>query len=452
MSTPAARLSALGGFGKLADLRARLLFVLGALVVYRIGTYIPVPGINPEALAELFRGTQSSIVGLFNMFSGGALQRFSVFALGVMPYISASIIMQLMTAVVPQLEQLKKEGEAGRRKIIRYTRYGTLFLAAFQALGIAIALEAQSAGGMPVVVNPGIGFKLVTVISLVTGTMFLMWLGEQMTERGIGNGISIIIFAGIVAGLPAAIAHTLELVGRGTFQPLFALLLFVIALAVTGFVVYMERAQRRITVNYAKRQQGRMMLAGQTSHLPLKINMAGVIPPIFASSIILLPATVVSWFGQVQDAGWFARMLSNIATKLQPGEPIYVVLYAAAIIFFCFFYTALMLNPKETAENLKKSGAFIPGIRPGEQTAAYIDGVMSRLTLVGALYVTAVCLLPEFMIVKWQVPFYFGGTSLLIVVVVCMDFMAQVQAHLMSHQYESLLRKANLTGGMGLTR
>lgn len=453
MSTPAARLSALGGLGKLTDLRQRLFFVLGALIVYRIGTYIPVPGINPAALAELFRGTQSSIVGLFNMFSGGALERFSLFALGVMPYISASIIMQLMSAVIPQLEQLKKEGEAGRRKIIRYTRYGTVVLAAFQAIGIAIALESQVAGGMPVVVSPGIGFKLVTVITLVTGTMFLMWLGEQMTERGVGNGISIIIFAGIVAGLPAAIAHTLELVGRGTFQPLFALLLFAIALAVTGFVVYMERAQRRITVNYAKRQQGRMVLGGQTSHLPLKINMAGVIPPIFASSIILLPATVVSWFGQVQDAGWFARTLGNIATKLQPGEPIYVILYAAAIIFFCFFYTALMVNPKDTAENLKKSGAFIPGIRPGEQTAAYIDGVMSRLTLAGALYVTAVCLLPEFMIVKWQVPFYFGGTSLLIVVVVCMDFMAQVQAHLMSHQYESLLRKAQLTGGgMGIPR
>ncbi len=452
MSSPAARFSALGGLGKLTDLRQRLLFVLGALVVYRIGTYIPVPGINPEALAELFRGTQSSIVGLFNMFSGGALERFSVFALGVMPYISASIIMQLMSTVIPQLEQLKKEGEAGRRKIIRYTRYGTVVLAAFQAIGIAIALESQGAGSLPVVVSPGIGFKLMTVITLVTGTVFLMWLGEQMTERGVGNGISIIIFAGIVAGLPAAVAHTLELVSRGTFQPLFALLLFAIALAVTGFVVYMERAQRRITVNYAKRQQGRMVLAGQTSHLPLKINMAGVIPPIFASSIILLPATVVSWFGQAQDAGFIARWLGNVATKLQPGEPIYVIFYAAAIIFFCFFYTALMVNPKDTAENLKKSGAFIPGIRPGEQTAAYIDGVMSRLTLVGALYVTAVCLLPEFMIVKWQVPFYFGGTSLLIVVVVCMDFMAQVQAHLMSHQYESLLRKANLTGGMGVPR
>jgi len=399
-------------------------------------------------LAELFKGTQSSIVGLFDMFSGGALGRFSLFALGIMPYISASIIMQLMSSVIPQLEQLKKEGESGRRKITQYTRYGTVLLATFQALGIAIALESQTAGGMPVVVSPGIGFKLITVVTLVTGTMFIMWLGEQVTERGVGNGISIIIFAGIVAGLPGAIAQTLELVGRGTFQPLFALLLFGIAIGVTGLVVFVERGQRRITVNYAKRQQGRRILAGQTSHLPLKVNMAGVIPPIFASSIILLPATVVSWFGQSEGMGW----LSDIATTLSPGQPIYVVLYAAAIVFFCFFYTALVFNPKETAENLKKSGAFIPGIRPGEQTAGYIDGVMSRLTLAGAAYVTAVCLLPEFMIVKWNVPFYFGGTSLLIVVVVCMDFMAQVQAHLMSHQYESLLKKANLTGGMGMPR
>jgi preprotein translocase subunit SecY len=396
----------------------------------------------------MFEGTQSSIVGLFNMFSGGALERFSLFALGIMPYISASIIMQLMSSTIPTLEQLKKEGESGRRKITQYTRYGTVVLATFQALGIAIALESQTAAGMPVVVAPGFGFKLITVISLVTGTMFLMWLGEQITERGIGNGISILIFAGIVAGLPGAIAHTLELASRGTFQPLFVLTLFAIALAVTAFVVFVERGQRRITVNYAKRQQGRRVMAGQTSHLPLKVNMAGVIPPIFASSIILLPATVVSWFGQAEGMEW----LRNIATTLSPGQPIYVILYASAIIFFCFFYTALVFNPKETAENLKKSGAFIPGIRPGEQTAGYIDGVMSRLTLGGAIYVTLVCLLPEFMIVKWNVPFYFGGTSLLIVVVVCMDFMAQVQARLMSHQYESLLKKANLTGGMGLPR
>jgi len=448
MNSPAARLAGLGGLGKLTDLRQRIFFVLGALVVYRIGTYIPVPGINPVALAELFKGTQSSIVGLFDMFSGGALSRFSVFALGIMPYISASIIMQLMSSAVPQFEQLKKEGESGRRKITQYTRYGTVALATFQGLGIAIALESQTAAGMPVVVASGIGFKLVTVITLVTGTMFLMWLGEQITERGIGNGISIIIFSGIVAGLPGAIVQTLELVGRGTFQPLFALSLFVITIGVTWFVVFVERGQRRITVNYAKRQVGRQMMAGQTSHLPLKINMSGVIPPIFASSIILLPATVVSWFGESEGMGW----LRDISTTLSPGQPIYVGLYATAIIFFCFFYTALVFNPKETAENLKKSGAFVPGIRPGDQTASYIDGVMSRLTLGGAIYVTLVCLLPEFLIVKWNVPFYFGGTSLLIVVVVAMDFMAQIQAHLMSHQYESLLKKANLTGGMGLPR
>ncbi len=448
MSSPAGSFGGLAGLGKLTELRQRIFFVLGVLIVYRIGTYIPVPGINPVALAQMFEGTQSSIVGLFNMFSGGALERFSLFALGIMPYISASIIMQLMSTTIPSLEQLKKEGESGRRKITQYTRYGTVVLATFQALGIAIALESQTAAGMPVVVAPGFGFKLITVISLVTGTMFLMWLGEQVTERGIGNGISILIFAGIVAGLPGAIAHTLELASRGTFQPLFVLTLFAIALAVTAFVVFVERGQRRITVNYAKRQQGRRVMAGQTSHLPLKVNMAGVIPPIFASSIILLPATVVSWFGQAEGMEW----LRNIATTLSPGQPIYVILYASAIVFFCFFYTALVFNPKETAENLKKSGAFIPGIRPGEQTAGYIDGVMSRLTLGGAIYVTLVCLLPEFMIVKWNVPFYFGGTSLLIVVVVCMDFMAQVQARLMSHQYESLLKKANLTGGMGLPR
>ena len=449
MGTPADRLGGLGGLGKLTDLKYRIFFLLGALVVYRIGTFIPVPGINPVALQQLFEGTQSSIVGLFNMFSGGALERFSVFALGIMPYISASIIIQLMSSAIPQLEQLRKEGESGRRKITQYTRYATVVLATVQALGIAIALESQQAGGMPVVTSAGIGFKLVTVITLVTGTMFLMWLGEQITERGIGNGISMIIFAGIAAGLPGAIAQTLELATRGTFNPLFVLLLFAIAVGVTWFVVLMERAQRRITVNYAKRQQGRRMMGGQTSHLPLKINMAGVIPPIFASSIILLPSTVASWFGQSSEVSW----LQNIATTLSPGQPIYVLLYASAIVFFCFFYTALVFNPKETAENLKKSGAFIPGIRPGDQTAGYIDGVMTRLTLVGAIYVTLVCLLPEFMIVKWNVPFYFGGTSLLIVVVVCMDFMAQVQAHLMSRQYESLLRKANLTGGgMGLPR
>ncbi|MFQ5935735.1 MAG: preprotein translocase subunit SecY [Acidiferrobacterales bacterium] len=439
----------LAAIGKLTDLRQRILFVLGALVIYRIGTYIPVPGTNPEALALLFSGTQSSIIGLFNMFSGGALERFSLFALGIMPYISASIIMQLMTAVIPKLEQLKKEGEAGRRKITQYTRRFTVILCAFQGLGIAVALESQRvAGGVPVVIEAGIGFKLVTMITLATGTMFLLWLGEQITERGIGNGISLIIFAGIVAGLPSAVANTLELTQRGTFQPLFVLLLFAVVVVVTAFVVLVERGQRRITVNYAKRQVGRRLMAGQSSHLPLKVNMAGVIPPIFASSIILFPATIASWFGGAQGMQW----LQDIATTLSPGNLPYVVLYAGAIIFFCFFYTAIIFNPKETAENLKKSGAFVPGIRPGEQTARYIDTVMSRLTLAGAAYVTLVCLLPEFMIVKWNVPFYFGGTSLLIIVVVAMDFMAQVQAHLMSRQYESLLRKANLTGGMGIPR
>jgi preprotein translocase subunit SecY len=447
MGTPADRI---GGLGKLSDLKHRIFFLLGALVIYRIGTFIPVPGINPLALQQMFEGTQGSIVGLFNMFSGGALERFSVFALGIMPYISASIIIQLMSSAIPQLEQLRKEGDSGRRKLTQYTRYGTVLLATVQALGIAIALESQQAGGSPVVVSAGFGFKFLTVITLVSGTMFLMWLGEQITERGIGNGISMIIFAGIAAGLPGAIAGTLELAGRGTYQPLFVLLLFAIAVGVTWFVVLMERAQRRITVNYAKRQQGRRMMAGGSSHLPLKINMAGVIPPIFASSIILLPSTAASWFGQ---SGGGASWLQNLATTLSPGQPVYTALYASAIVFFCFFYTALMFNPKETADNLKKSGAFIPGIRPGDQTATYIDGVMTRLTVIGAIYVVLVCLLPEFLIVNWNVPFYFGGTSLLIVVVVCMDFMAQVQAHLMSRQYESLLRKANLTGGgMGLPR
>ena len=434
--------------GKLTELKQRLLFVLGGLIVFRIGTHIPVPGIDPIALAELFKQAQGSIVDLFNMFSGGALERFSVLALGVMPYISASIIMQLMTTVIPALEQLKKEGESGRRKITQYTRYGTVVLAIFQALGIAVALEAQRAGGVPVVIEPGISFKIVTVITLVSGTMFVVWLGEQMTERGIGNGVSLIIFAGIAAGLPQAIGGTLELARTGAFQLPLVLALFVLAIGVTGFVVFVERGQRRITVNYAKRQMGRQMYAAQTSHLPFKINMAGVIPPIFASSLILFPATIGSWFGQDESMRW----LKDIATSLSPGQPVYVMIYATAIIFFCFFYTALVFNPKETADNLKKSGAFVPGIRPGEQTAKYIDDVMSRLTLAGALYVTLVCLLPEFLIVKWNVPFYFGGTSLLIIVVVCMDFMAQVQAHLMSHQYESLLKKANFTGGMGFPR
>jgi preprotein translocase subunit SecY len=382
------------------------------------------------------------------MFSGGALERLSIFALGVMPYISASIIIQMMTSVVPQLEALKKEGEAGRRKITQYTRYGTVALALFQGLGIAIAIEGQQAAGGPVVLVPGLGFKITTVATLVTGTMFLVWLGEQISERGIGNGISLIIFASIVAGLPSAVAGTLELARTGAFTPIGVLALFIGAIAVTGFVVFVERGQRRLTVNYAKRQQGRRMLAGQSSHLPLKLNMAGVIPPIFASSIILFPASLGSWFGQSDGMGW----LKNIATTLSPGQPIYTLVYAGMIIFFCFFYTALVFNPKEIADNLKKSGAFVPGIRPGAQTAGYIDKVVSRLTLAGAAYLTVVCLIPEFLIVKWSVPFYFGGTSLLIIVVVMMDMMSQVQSYLMSRQYESLMKKSSLVGGMGMPR
>ncbi|MGB5200072.1 MAG: preprotein translocase subunit SecY [Sedimenticolaceae bacterium] len=434
--------------GRLTELRQRLLFLLGALIVYRIGTFIPVPGINPAGLAALFDQQQGTILDMFNMFSGGALSRASLFALGIMPYISASIIVQLMTAVIPKLEQLKKEGEAGRRKITQYTRYGTLVLATFQAIGISIALQGQFGEGL--VVNSGPGFVFTATVSLVTGTMFLMWLGEQITERGLGNGISMIIFAGIVAGLPAAFGSVVELVSNGEMNALFALFLFVLAIAVTGFVVFVERGQRRITVNYAKRQQGRKMYAAQSSHLPLKLNMAGVIPPIFASSIILFPTTLAQWAGTNEDMRW----LQDIVAKLSPGEPIYVAMYAAAIIFFCFFYTALVFNSKDTADNLKRSGAFIPGIRPGEQTARYIDQVMSRLTLAGAIYITLVCLMPEFLIVGWNVPFYFGGTSLLIVVVVVMDFMAQVQAHVMSHQYEGLMKKANLKGigGTGVPR
>jgi preprotein translocase subunit SecY len=430
------------GAGPTAELKHRLLFVVGALIVYRMGSYIPVPGIDPVALGVLFDQQRGTILDMFNMFSGGALGRFSVFAIGIMPYISAAIIMQLLTHVDPRLKELRKEGEAGRRKITRYTRYGTVALASFQALGVAIALEGQQAGALPVVIDPGLGFRITTVATLVTGTVFLMWLGEQISERGIGNGISIIIFAGIVAGLPAAIGGTLELARTGELHVLLVLVLIVLALSVTAFVVFVERGQRRITVNYAKRQVGRRMYAGQSSHLPLKLNMAGVIPPIFASSIILFPATIGGWFGSAEGMTW----LRDLSTTLSPGQPLYVMFYAGAIIFFCFFYTALVFDPKETAENLKKSGAFIPGIRPGDQTARYIDGVMTRLTLWGAAYITAVCLLPEFMILQWSVPFYFGGTSLLIIVVVTMDFMAQVQAHMMSHQYEGLLKKANLKG------
>jgi preprotein translocase subunit SecY len=437
------------GLGKLTELKQRLLFLLGALVVYRIGAHIPVPGIDPTALAELFRAQKGTILDMFNMFSGGALRRLTVFALGIMPYISASIILQLLTVVHPQLEQLKKEGEAGRRKITQYTRYGTVLLATVQALGVSIALESQIAGGYPVVVEPGWGFRFIATISLVTGTLFLMWLGEQVTERGVGNGISMIIFAGIVAGLPAAVGGTLELARTGEMHAIMVLFLLAVAVLVTAFVVFIERGQRRITVNYAKRQQGRRLYAGQTSHLPLKLNMSGVIPPIFASSIILFPATLGSWFGQAEGMDW----LHDITSTLSPGQPIYVLTYALAIVFFCFFYTALVFDPKETADNLKKSGAFIPGFRPGEQTARYIDQVMSRLTIAGAIYITVVCLLPEFLILNWNVPFYFGGTSLLIIVVVVMDFMAQIQAHIMSHQYDGLLKKNFKAGGRaGLVR
>jgi len=421
--------------GKFGDLRRRLFFLLMALVVYRIGAHIPVPGIDPNQLQELFQGQQGGILSLFNMFSGGALSRFTVFALGIMPYISASIIMQLMTYVVPTLEQLKKEGEAGRRKITQYTRYGTLGLAIFQSISISIALESSPG----LVLAPGFGFRMTAMISLTAGTMFLMWLGEQITERGLGNGISILIFAGIVAGLPSAIGGLFELVRTGAMSIIVSLAIIVVVGLVTYFVVFVERGQRKILVNYAKRQVGNKVYGGQSSHLPLKLNMAGVIPPIFASSIILLPATVVSWFSTGDSLRW----LKNIADALHPGQPVYVMLYAAAIIFFCFFYTALVFNSRETADNLKKSGAFIPGIRPGDQTARYIDRILSRLTLVGALYITAVCLLPEFLILKYNVPFYFGGTSLLIIVVVTMDFWAQVQSYVMSQQYESLLKKAN---------
>jgi preprotein translocase subunit SecY len=421
--------------GKFGDLRRRLVFLLLALVVYRIGTHIPVPGIDPGQMAELFKSQGGGILNLFNMFSGGALSRFSVLALGIMPYISASIIMQLMTYVVPSLEALKKEGESGRRKITQYTRYGTLVLAIFQAVGIATALQ-QSPG---LVINPGSGFIFTATVSLVSGTMFLMWLGEQITERGLGNGISILIFAGIAAGLPSAIAGLFELVRTGAMSTIAFLIIAVLVVGVTWFVVFVERGQRKILVNYAKRQVGNKVYGGQSSHLPLKLNMSGVIPPIFASSIILLPATAVGWFATGDGLRW----LKDLSGALSPGQPIYILLYAAMIVFFCFFYTALVFNSKETADNLKKSGAFIPGIRPGDQTAKYIDRILGRLTLAGAVYITAVCLLPEFLVLRWNVPFYFGGTSLLIIVVVTMDFWAQVQSYVMSQQYESLLKKAN---------
>ena len=436
MATNANQLAKSGKFG---DLRRRLFFLLGALVVYRLGAHIPVPGIDPNQLQALFQGQQGGILSLFNMFSGGALSRFTVFALGIMPYISASIIMQLMAYVVPTLEALKKEGESGRRKITQYTRYGTLGLALFQSLGIALALE----GSPGLVIAPGFGFRLTAVVSLVAGTMFLMWLGEQITERGLGNGISILIFAGIAAGLPGALAQFGSLVSYGSMSIVAALFITGLVVAVTFAVVFVERGQRKILVNYAKRQVGNKVYGGQSSHLPLKLNMSGVIPPIFASSIILLPTTAVSWFATGDSLRW----LKDLAALLSPGQPIYVMLYAAAIVFFCFFYTALVFNSRETADNLKKSGAFIPGIRPGDQTARHIDRILSRLTLAGAIYITAVCLLPEFLVLKYNVPFYFGGTSLLIIVVVTMDFWAQVQSYVMSQQYESLLKKANFKAG-----
>jgi preprotein translocase subunit SecY len=436
MAKPGQDSSAKGG---LSELKSRLLFVLGAIIVFRLGSYVPIPGIDAQVLAQLFEQQKGTIVEMFNMFSGGALERASVLALGIMPYISASIIIQILTHVHPPMIELKKEGEAGKRKISQYTRYFTLFLASFQAVGIAMNLPNLITG---LVINPGFGFYFTAVVSLVTGTMFLMWLGEQITERGIGNGISILIFAGIVAGLPSAIGQTAEQARQGEIQILLLLLIAVIVIALTYLVVFVERGQRRIVVNYAKRQQGRKVFAAQSTHLPLKVNMAGVIPPIFASSIILFPGTIAGWFGQNESMSW----LSDVALMISPGQPLYVMLYAAAIIFFCFFYTALVFNPRETADNLKKSGAFVPGIRPGEQTSRYIDKVMTRLTLAGAIYITFICLVPDFMLIAWNVPFYFGGTSLLIMVVVIMDFMAQVQTHLMSHQYDSVLKKANLKG------
>jgi len=429
--------SALGEITRFTELRQRLLFLVGALVVYRIGTYIPVPGIDPNALQNFFQDQSGTILSMFNMFSGGALERLSILALGIMPYISCSIIMQMASVTVPSLKQLKKEGESGRKKITQITRYGTVVLAGFQSIGASVALQNQG-----VVVNPGFNFVFTACISLVTGTMFLMWLGEQITERGLGNGISMIILASIISGLPSAIGGTLELANTGELSPAIVLILLMLVLSVTAIVVFIERGQRRIPVNYAKRQQGRKLYQSQSTHLPFKINMSGVIPPIFASSIILFPATIASWFGTSEGFDW----MQNIAAKLTPGQPIYIILYASLIMFFCFFYTALVFDSKETADNLKRSGAFMPGIRPGRQTAQYIDKVLTRLTFWGGLYIMLVCLLPEFMILYYRVPFYFGGTSLLIIVVVTMDFMAQMQALMMSKQYEGLLQKANLKG------
>ncbi len=431
---------ALKSGSKYADLKRRLWFLLGAMVVYRVGTHIPVPGINAAVLDDLFKSQEGGILGLFNVFSGGALSRFSIFALGIMPYISASIIMQLCTVVMPSLEALKKEGEAGRRKITQYTRYATLGLAMFQALAISAALESQPG----LVIDPGFTFRIVSAVTLVTGTMFLMWLGEQITERGLGNGISLIIFAGIAAGLPNAIGLTLEQGRTGAYSWMLIIGILALVVGVTAFVVFVERAIRKILVNYAKRQVGNKVYQGQSSHLPLKLNMAGVIPPIFASSIILFPATIAQWFGSGEHTIW----LRDLASTLAPGQPVHEILYAAAIVFFCFFYTALQYNPKETADNLKKSGAYIPGYRPGDQTAKYLEKITLRLTLLGSVYLVVVCFIPNFLIAWKNVPFYFGGTSLLIIVVVTMDFMTQVQAYMMSQQYESLLKKANFKGGL----
>jgi len=435
-----ANTSLVGNTNKFGDLKRRIMFLVGALIVYRIGAHVPVPGINPAELAKLFQSSQTGLLDMFNMFSGGALERFTVFALGIMPYISASIVLQLASEIVPSLKQLKKEGDAGRRKITQYTRYATLALATFQSFGIAVMLFKQP----NLVIVPQLEFYVTTVVTLVTGTMFLMWLGEQITERGLGNGISLIICAGIAAGVPSAIGKTLTLTSQGSLPILLVIALFVAVIAVTYLVVFVERGQRKVLVNYAKRQVGNRVMQGQSTHMPLKLNMAGVIPPIFASSIILFPATVLGWFGNTEGLG----LLKSIADKLHPGQPVYVLLYAAAIIFFCYFYTALVFNPKETADNLKKSGAFIPGIRPGEQTSRYIEKIILRLTLIGAIYITLVCLMPEFLILNWNVPFYFGGTSLLIMVVVTMDFMAQVQSYVLSHQYEGLLKKANFKSGV----
>ena len=419
------------------ELRKRLFFVFGAILVYRIGTYIPVPGINPAALASFFEQQSGTIIDMFNMFSGGALERFSILALGIMPYISASIIMQLMSSTMPALKEIKKEGESGRKKITQYTRFGTLGLATLQAGGVAVALQSQG-----IALYSGSGFVFSTIVTLVTGTMFLMWLGEQISEKGIGNGISIIIFISIVSGLPTAVGGTLELASTGELNSALVVMILVLAIAVTAFVVFIERGQRKITVNYARRQQGRKMVQAQSSYLPLKLNMAGVIPPIFASSIILFPSTLGQWAGSTEGMGW----LKDISSTLAPGQPLYVTFYAAAIIFFCFFYTALVYDSRETSENLKKSGASIPGVRPGEQTSKYIDNVLTRLTAVGAIYITLVCLLPEFLIIGLNVPFYFGGTSLLIIVVVIMDFIGQLQSHMMNYQYGSLMKKSNLQG------